>query len=76
MLSASLPQGCFAVGVTRLDGQCSVTARVHGKHLSLGFALADLKVAPVVAVTEGGSRGVIFKDVLTWLYVHLGVHDP
>lgn len=74
VLSASSPQGRFAAGATRLDGQRLVAVRVHGKHLFLGFAPADLKVASVVAVTEGGSRGAISEDALTWLHVHLGIY--
>lgn len=74
VLSASSPQGRFAAGATRLDGQRLVAVRVHGKHLFLGFAPADLKVASVVVVTEGGSRGAISEDALTWLHVHLGIY--
>ncbi|MDU0348831.1 Fpg/Nei family DNA glycosylase [Actinomyces sp. MRS3W] len=59
-LTVSSPQGRFAAGAARLDGQVLLDGRAHGKHLFLPFApTADV---PVEA-----------PDV-TWLRVHLGLY--
>lgn len=77
VLGASSPQGRFEAGAARLDGQRLVVARVHGKHLFLGFVPPDLDVSPVAGGVPGGggnSLGAIPPAALTWLHVHLGIY--
>ena len=84
VLHASSPQGRFAQGAARLDGQRLVQARAHGKHLFLGFAPADSAFS--VSLGEGGvsvsgevsgEEGMSTWEPdakLTWLHVHLGIY--
>ena len=59
-LRASSPQGRFAAGAQRLDGQVLLGAQAHGKHLFVAFApRADADPQD--------------PDV-TWLRVHLGLY--
>ena len=59
-LAVSSPQGRFAAGAARLNGQVLLDARAHGKHLFLPFApAADLPL-------DDGA--------VVWLRVHLGLY--
>lgn len=59
-LTVSSPQGRFAAGAARLDGQVLLGARAHGKHLFVPFAPeADVPVD---------------HAAVTWLRVHLGLY--
>ncbi|MBO3725791.1 Fpg/Nei family DNA glycosylase [Actinomyces bowdenii] len=59
-LRASSPQGRFAAGAERLDGQVMLGAQAHGKHLFVPFGpRADLPV-------DDGA--------VTWLRIHLGLY--
>lgn len=59
-LAASSPQGRFAAGAARLDGQVLLVAQAHGKHLFVPFAPhADMPVD---------------HEAVTWLRVHLGLY--
>lgn len=59
-LVISSPQGRFAAGAARLDGQVLLDARAHGKHLFVPFAPhADIPVD---------------HEAVTWLRVHLGLY--
>jgi len=57
-LVVSSPQGRFAAGAARLDGQRLVRAEAFGKHMFLGF---------------GAQVGLPDED-LAWLRVHLGLY--
>lgn len=60
VLHASSPQGRFADGASRLDGQVLLGSQAHGKHLFLPFA-------PRVDMS--------FDDkAVTWLRIHLGLY--
>ena len=59
-LAVSSPQGRFAAGAARLNGQVLLDARAHGKHLFLPFApAADLPLD---------------DDAVVWLRIHLGLY--
>lgn len=59
-LRASSPQGRFAAGAERLDGQVMLGAQAHGKHLFVPFGpQADLAVD---------------DEAVTWLRIHLGLY--
>ncbi|WP_194949281.1 Fpg/Nei family DNA glycosylase [Actinomyces trachealis] len=59
-LRASSPQGRFAQGAARLDGQVLLDARAHGKHLFVPFgAKADVPVEDPSVI---------------WLRIHLGLY--
>lgn len=59
-LRASSPQGRFAAGAERLDGQVMLGAQAHGKHLFVPFGpRADLPL-------DDGA--------VTWLRIHLGLY--
>lgn len=59
-LQASSPQGRFASGAARLDGQVLLGAHAHGKHLFVPFApQADVPLE---------------SPEVTWLRVHLGLY--
>lgn len=59
-LRALSPQGRFADGAARLDGQVLLGAEAHGKHLLLAF----------------GPRSDVPLDAeaVTWLRIHLGLY--
>lgn len=59
-LHASSPQGRFAEGAGRLDGQVLLGSQAHGKHLFLPF----------------GPRADMSHDDpgVTWLRIHLGLY--
>ncbi len=59
-LAATSPQGRFAAGAERLDGQVLLGAQAHGKHLFLPFAPEADVPADDTAVT--------------WLRIHLGLY--
>ncbi|MGK2349754.1 Fpg/Nei family DNA glycosylase [Actinomyces sp. W5033] len=59
-LAVTSPQGRFAAGAERLDGQVLLGAQAHGKHLFLPFAPETDVPADDAAVT--------------WLRVHLGLY--
>ena len=59
-LRASSPQGRFAQGAARLDGQVFISSYAHGKHLLAAFA-----PAPDVALDS---------PAITWLHTHLGLY--
>ena len=59
-LAVSSPQGRFAAGAERLDGQVLLGAQAHGKHLFLPFA-----PEPDTATDDA---------VVTWLRIHLGLY--
>lgn len=59
-LHASSPQGRFAEGAARLDGQVLLGGRAHGKHLFVPFGpQADMPVD---------------DEAVTWLRIHLGLY--
>lgn len=59
-LRALSPQGRFADGAARLDGQVLLGSQAHGKHLFVPFAPSgDIPVD---------------HDAVTWLRVHLGLY--
>ena len=59
-LHTSSPQGRFADGASRLDGQVLLGSQAHGKHLFLPFgARADVPVD---------------DESVTWLRIHLGLY--
>ncbi|SPT52699.1 Formamidopyrimidine-DNA glycosylase [Actinomyces bovis] len=59
-LRASSPQGRFAEGAARLNGQVLLDARAHGKHLFVPFGpAADMPVA---------------DPAVLWLRIHLGLY--
>lgn len=59
-LTVSSPQGRFAAGAARLDGQVLLDAQAHGKHLFVPFA-------PETDVP-------VDHAAVTWLRVHLGLY--
>ena len=59
-LRALSPQGRFADGAARLDGQVLLGAEAHGKHLLLAFG-------PRSDVPLGA-------EAVTWLRIHLGLY--
>ncbi|EHM95609.1 hypothetical protein HMPREF0975_00294, partial [Actinomyces sp. oral taxon 849 str. F0330] len=59
-LHASSPQGRFADGASRLDGQVLLGGQAHGKHLFLPF---------------GPRPDMLLDDAsVTWLRIHLGLY--
>ncbi|WP_303324388.1 Fpg/Nei family DNA glycosylase [Actinomyces radicidentis] len=59
-MHAASPQGRFADGAARLDGQVLLGAQAHGKHLFVPFAPeADVPLE---------------DEAVTWLRVHLGLY--
>ena len=59
-LHASSPQGRFADGASRLDGQVLLGGQAHGKHLFLPF---------------GPRPDMLLDDTsVTWLRIHLGLY--
>lgn len=59
-LRASSPQGRFAQGAARLDGQVFISSYAHGKHLLAAFA-------PAADVA-------LDSPAITWLHTHLGLY--
>lgn len=59
-LQASSPQGRFAQGAARLDGQVFISSYAHGKHLLAAFA-------PAADVA-------LDSPAITWLHTHLGLY--
>lgn len=89
-LHVSSPQGRFAAGAARLDGQVLVGAEAHGKHLFVAFAPQadipfELPGAGSVRAGSGQARARRLTESadcppadgpapVTWLRIHLGLY--
>ena len=89
-LHVSSPQGRFAAGAARLDGQVLVGAEAHGKHLFVAFAPQadipfELPGAGSVRAGSGQARPRRLTESadcppadgpapVTWLRIHLGLY--